>query len=311
MTVYNAEPLGYSEEAIKEWESNGCNYISGSWEDIDNGESFTDITFLIIRLERRFDESVYLRFPNLKVLISATTGLDHIDLGCLKKYSIKLISLRGQDDFLNTIPSTAEHTWALITSIVRNIPKAYNSVLNASWDRDSFRGYQLFNKTIGIVGYGRLGKKVASYAHAFGMRVVFYDPYIESDHDYASKVNTLEDLVSQSDLVSLHLHLSDTTRNILNKDIISSAKKIPYLINTSRGGLWNEEDVVDALKSNRIKGVATDVLCDEFIDISSNPLWEAMKNGMNVIITPHIGGATWDAMHSCELFTCRLALNSK
>jgi D-3-phosphoglycerate dehydrogenase len=300
MKVYNAEPYGYSGKAIDLWKEKGYVYQAGSWEEIDRTETFPDVTILIVRLKRKVDKEVLAKFPNLKDLVSATTGWDHLDTGELEKRKIRLLSLRGHDEFLKTIPSTAEHTWALLMALIRNIPKADENVQAGIWNRDQFRGFELKGKTIGIIGYGRTGQRVARYANAFEMKVLFYDPFIENGAEGHVKVVSLENLLRKSDVITLHVHLNKDTEFLLNADNVSQIKKGAYLLNTSRGKVWDEACVVKSLENEHIAGVATDVLQTELVNITESPLWLAKHESKNIIITPHIGGATWDAMWACE-----------
>jgi len=300
MIVLNLEPFGYSEQAKKSWSELGCSYMESSWEDVQN-QSPEKVEILIVRLARQVNHEVIGHFPSLKFVLSATTGLDHLDLRSLENRGVKLISLRGETEFLKTIPSTSEHTWALLLALVRNIPTAIDDVRLGNWNRDQFRGYQLKGKKIGIVGMGRTGSQVARYAEAFGMTVLFFDPYVDNALPF-SRCVSLPDLLHQSDIVSIHVHLTEETNGMINADMLAHAKNGSYWVNTSRGMIWDEQAVKEALQSGRLKGVATDVLSKELTDIKMSPLWKALQEGMNVVITPHIGGATWDAMWSCEEF---------
>ena len=178
MIVLNAEPLGYSVKAIESWKQKGYTYKESGWKEILNEDSFANVHILIVRLAQKIDKVILEKFPDLKMLVSATTGLDHIDQDELIKRNIKLVSLRGQDEFLKTIPSTAEHTWALLLALIRNIPAANEDVRSGNWERDRFRGYQLKEKMLGIIGLGRTGKRVAGYAQAFDMQVQYFDPFV-------------------------------------------------------------------------------------------------------------------------------------
>ncbi|CAN5782109.1 N/A [soil metagenome] len=298
MIVLNAEPSGYSEKAIQRWQEKGYTYQSSNWHEIINTISFEGVHILIVRLAKKIDASILDKFPGLVYLVSATTGLDHIDQDALKEKNITLVSLRGQDDFLRTIPSTAEHTWALLLALIRNIPAANEDVKAGNWDRDKFRGYQLKGKKIGIVGLGRTGKKVAAYATAFEMEVQYFDPYVNEIVFY--KCNTLDELLSSSDIISLHVHLNEETTNLIGEHNIVHIKKNALLINTSRGNILDETVISNALNSKKIKGIATDVLSTELEGIKLSPLWQAQQKMENVIITSHLGGATWDAMWACE-----------
>ena len=298
MTVLNAEPNGYSEKAIESWKQKGYVYKASGWDEIETTRSFDDVTILIVRLAKKINKSIINKFPNLTHLVTATTGLDHIDQESVKEKGIRLVSLRGHDDFLRTIPSTAELTWALLLALIRNIPAANEDVKSGHWDRDKFRGYQLKGKMLGIIGLGRTGKKVATYAQAFDMQIQYFDPYIfeRSFH----KCDQLEELLSSSDIISIHVHLDDETHHLINEHNISTIKKDCLLINTSRGNILDEGAVVKALISKEIRGIATDVLSTELEDIRSSPLWQAQQKNESVIITPHIGGASCDAMWACE-----------
>lgn len=296
--VLNAESYGYSKKAILAWNNNGYKYVASSWDEIYSKPFWQEVDILIVRLAQKIDAGVLVKFPNLTKVITATTGLDHIDLATLKERNIKLISLRGQDNFLKTIPSTAEHTWALLLSLIRNIPSANEHVKSGDWNRDLYRGFQLKNKIIGIIGFGRTGQTVAKYAQAFDMKVIYYDPYVNLVPEL--KVDSIDQLMKLSDILTFHIHLNEETLNILDAKNIQNIKSECFLINTSRGKIWDEEIVAEKILNKRILGVASDVLSTELDDITKSPLWQAQQKGYNVIITPHIGGATWDAMWACE-----------
>jgi len=298
--VLNAEPLNYSRKAVLLWKEKGLEYIESSWKEIESKLLFEDVLILIIRLNKYVDKTILDKFPNLNFLISATTGHDHIDLKYLQEKNIKLVSLREHNDFLKTIPSTAEHTWALLLALIRKIPQANEHVLNGGWNRDLFKGYQLKGKTLGIIGLGRTGLKVAKYAKVFDMNVSYHDPFVINDNYL--KCNKLQDLLETSDILSIHIHLTDETRNYINETNIDFIKKGALLINTSRGVVLNEDVLVRALKNKLLFGIAVDVLSTELDNVENSPLWKAQHQGENIIITPHIGGATYDAMWACEEF---------
>jgi D-3-phosphoglycerate dehydrogenase / 2-oxoglutarate reductase len=303
--VLNAEPLFYSKNAIKNWEKLGFIYIDSSWEIIENTSEFLGVEVLIVRLSRKINDIVLDKFPNLKFVVSATTGIDHIDLETLESRNIQLRSLREHNDFLKTIPSTAEHTWAVLLSLVRNIPQAVEDVRKGFWERDKFRGIQLKDKILGIVGMGRTGIKVAHYGKAFNMDIKYFDPFILSWEGIRSETD-LKYLFEKSDIISLHVHLSKDTKYLVNKSVLQHAKKGIYIINTSRGQIINEEELRPFFENDTIKGLATDVLSNEHNNIKNNPLWKLQQEGFNILITPHIGGATIDAMNSCEDYISRL-----
>ncbi len=307
MIVLNAEPYLYSKEAIAIWEENGFLYSESNWASIDLRESLENVDILIVRLNRKIDLEVIKKFPRLKLIISATTGLDHLDLQALQDANIEVFSLRGHADFLNSIPSTAEHTWALIGTLVRNIPAANESTKREEWDRDKFRGYQLKDRAIGIIGLGRVGEKVAKYASAFDMHVGYFDPYV--DNKVFQRFSSIEELLKVSDIISIHVHLTNETYHLLNSTNLDHVKAGCFVINTSRGKIWDENALLDVFKSGKIKGIATDVLADELEGIKESAILKMQKKSQNIIITPHLGGATFDAMWSCEKFLASFITN--
>lgn len=296
--VYNAEPVGFSLSAKDKWSKLG-RYFDCALEQMDQA-SLDEITVLIVRLANRVGKEYLNKFKNLSHIISATTGTDHIDLIETHTRGIKVLSLKGEDAFIRTISSTAELTWGLLIALMRRIQEASNDVKAGYWRRDLFKGYQLKGKTIGIIGLGRIGSMVANYADAFGMKVLYYDPYFSSDQ--YEKVEVLMKMLEMSDILSVHVHLNKETEGMLDIKVLKSLKRGSYFINTSRGRIVDESALATLLKEGHLAGIATDVLCTELDGFHQSPLYEAYLEGYNIIITPHIGGASYDAMEACELF---------
>ena len=250
-----------------------------------------------------------LQFGQLKAICTASTGTNHIDVKYCEEKEIEIISITKDYQVINKISSTAEHTLALMLSLIRNIPNSFHSVKDGNWDWEPYVGRQMNSLTIGIIGYGRLGKMMARYCDTFEMNVIVCDPYVtkldlyNDDYEYvydnvseAHRSVDFNTLCKESDVISLHIHVTDETREIINKNTISKMVKKPYLINTSRGEVVNEDDIIDALKSEDLQGYATDVIRDEFGDINNSKLVEeSMDPNMNIIITPHIAGMTKEA----------------
>lgn len=303
--VYNIEPKDYSKKAISIWEESGYQYVEGSWNEYVSFKAKEEVTVLIVRLGGMVTSEVLDAFPNLKFVISATTGHNHLDKAAIAKRDIKLISLRGHEDFLKTIPSTAEFTWALLLNLLRKIPSAISHVEDGNWDRELFKGYQLYGKKIGLVGLGRIGSIVARYAEAFGMIVEYVDPNVENTR-YIRKM-TLEDLVEDVDILSIHVHSDASNYNLIDAEIISKLKEGAYLLNTSRGEIWDEQAVVDSVLSGKLSGVGTDVVVNETTGREQSPIWKA-RNHSNILLTPHIGGASYDAMWQCEIFLQKILI---
>ena len=304
MNILITEPNDYSSIALGLYSSIGRFLPSPcSVNTIDDIIKNADV--LVVRLGIKFDSELLKKGRNLKYIVTPTTGLNHIDLKFCTQNDIKLVSLKGEFDFLKTITPTAELTWGLLLSLVRNIPSAFDSVLGGEWNRDLYLGTELKGKTIGIVGYGRLGKMVGVYAKSFGMTVIYNDINLvssEIDDEYCS----LDDLLLKSDVITVHLPLENATTNLLNAEKISKIKPGSVLINTSRGEVIDERSLLDALKSGRLAGAALDVLCGETSGeadwLNRNSLVEFARDHQNLLITPHIGGACPDSMRRTEEF---------
>jgi len=301
ITIINFEPDNFS-PAAKQLLQQKAGYAEVTWDDFEQSTFVQQASVIIVRFKKYLDAATLAAFPNLSVIVSATTGTDHIDVAYCNTHNIKILCLKPYQDFLKTIPSTAEHCFALMLSLLRNIPAAAASVKAGNWQRQLFWGYQLKNKKLGIVGMGRTGTLMAKYAAAFDMQVCYYDPYVTAET--YDKTNSLAELIEGCDIISLHVHLTEDTVNLINNSLAASFSYNKYLLNTSRGRIVDEEFVCSLVKQQKLAGIATDVLATEMDDITQSPLYKAMQEGYNVLITPHIGGATYDALHSCEEFIC-------
>ncbi len=230
-----------------------------------------------------------LQNSSVKLINTASTGLNHINQDDCKKLNIKILSLTKDFKLIKKLPSTSELSFGLMINLQRNIFQSFQSVKNRKWDYTPFIGQELSSLTIGIIGLGRLGNLMANYAKAFGMRVFYYDPFKET-RKY--KKTNLKRLVQISDVISIHAHVNNRTKYMINKKILKFAKKKPVIINTSRGELVNEQDIIWGLKNKIISGYGADVIEKEFIDINKSPIIKNI-NKYNIIITPHIGGMTY------------------
>lgn len=233
-------------------------------------------------------DSNILKDSSINLINTASTGLNHINLKDCKKLKIKIFSLKNNRKLIRQLPSTSELAFGLMINLQRNIIQSFNSVKNKRWDYSPFIGNELASLTIGIVGLGRLGNLMAKFAQAFGMKVFYYDPYKKTKK--YKKVN-LKKLIKVSDVISLHAHAHTETKNIINKKILELAEKKPVIINTSRGELVNEKDIIWALKNKKISGYGTDVIETEFTNINHSPIIRNISK-YNIIVTPHIGGMT-------------------
>lgn len=265
-------------------------------------ESLREVEVLFVRLRFKLTKEVLQKAPKLKYILTATTGLDHIDVDYFEKHGGKIISLKGEVDFLGSIPSTAEHTWALLLALLKKIPSASEDVKAGNWDRDNFKGNNLRGKKIGILGLGRVGKQVAHFAEAFGLEIGFFD-IVSQINDYKNFSNP-EEMFAWADIISIHIPYNIENQNFVDEKLLLHCKPNAVLINTSRGNIWNENAVAKLITEKGISGIATDVLQNEFDKeaIAKNALIQLAQKKWNVIVTPHIAGATYESMAITEDF---------
>jgi D-3-phosphoglycerate dehydrogenase / 2-oxoglutarate reductase len=299
MKILITESDGFNAEAVKLLRSNGHTVALGHHNYSSLQKVIARYDCVIVRLGIEFDERMLRKASALKYIVTSTTGLNHIDEKYCHNNDIKVISLKGDTSFLRTITSTAELTWALILNVNRFITPAARAVCSGQWNRDEFIGRDIQGKTIGIIGLGRLGSMIARYGQAFGADIIYFDPHVTTKR--YKRCKTLRDLASESDIVTVHVPLSDDTESLINKSFFRHCKKGAVFINTSRGEIVNEVDLLSALTSNRLSGAGLDVLRDEVGKKNmTGSLIKYAKNNTNLIITPHIGGATIDAMRKTE-----------
>lgn len=244
---------------------------------------------LIIRSATKVTAEIVEAAVELKVIGRAGSGLDNVDRTAATKKGIVVMNTPGG----NTI-TTAEHTIALMFALARQIPQATASMKEGKWEKKRFMGVELFNKTIGIVGIGNIGKQVARRALAFGMNVVGYDPYLSEENakEMGIKKVDLPSLFSHSDFITFHTPITAETRNVVNKQTIATMKDGVRIINCARGGIVNEADLYDSLKSGKVAGAALDVFEKE------PPVDNPLLSLNNVICTPHLGAATEEAQEN-------------
>jgi D-3-phosphoglycerate dehydrogenase / 2-oxoglutarate reductase len=315
LRILVAEPLDFSPEAVRILETVGQVELRGCSVD-DFKSALKEYDVCLFRLGYRVDRKTLNGDLRCRVLATPVTGLDHIDLEACFEHGIQVISLHGETDFLKNVRATAELTLALSLSLLRNIPAAVESVKQGVWDRDLFRGHELFGKTAGIVGMGRLGTIVAGYFQALGMKVLGYDPSSDFPHEVAQCVPTLGELLQAADLVSLHVPYNSSTRHLIGSAEFSAMKNGAFLVNTSRGGIIDETALLNALQSSRFAGAALDVPDGEPF-VGDHPLVRYARDNPNLLIVPHIGGNTLESFGKTEVFlanrvaeTLRVCANS-
>lgn len=233
----------------------------------------------------------------LKIISTPSTGSNHIDVSCLSEKEIELFTLRGTDT-VEKIYASSEFTFNLMISTIRNTPFAFQSALAGKW-RDveaKYRGRELNGLKLGIIGFGRIGRNLARYSNAFGMKIFTYDPYVKVDVPYVKQFKKLEDLLPHADVIVVSVHLNEETKEMINEDIFSLMQDGVYFINTSRGDIINEKDFLRYLSNGKILAAGVDVISNEFEkDKNQHPLIKYAKKNNNLIITPHIAGLTYDS----------------
>lgn len=263
-----------------------------------------DADVLWVRLRNRIDAALLMSAPQLKIIATPTTGLSHIDLEAAEANGIQVLSLRGAVDFLRTIRGTAEHTIGLMLALLRRLPSAVKHVEAGGWDRNLFRGEELYGRTVGIVGYGRLGRIVARYLHAFEARVLMADrPDWSGEIDPWVKRVPLEELLAASDIVSLHVNLTPGNEELIGKKEFAAMKAGALFVNTARGELIDEAALEEALASRHLAGAALDVIAGEpLARPEQHRLIQYAQQHDTLLLTPHIGGCTRESMERTELY---------
>jgi D-3-phosphoglycerate dehydrogenase / 2-oxoglutarate reductase len=301
--ILNAEPLNYTETARQILQSIGLldEQALTRAELIDRLCAYQ---VLIVRLGFQIDREVIDAGSQLKVIVTATTGLDHIDVAYAAQRGIAVLSLQGEVDFLHSIPATAEHTWALLLALVRRVPWAFQSVLAGEWQRDEYKGHDLKGRRLGIIGLGRIGGQVARYGLAFGMTVLAYDPFCRTRPDEIIFCATLPELLAGSDIVTLHVPLNAATEKMMGEREFAMLPPGAVVINTSRGAVLDEAALLAALCAGQLTGAALDVVVDERASsgLTASQLWPYAREHQNLLITPHLGGATFESMAATEIF---------
>jgi D-3-phosphoglycerate dehydrogenase len=189
----------------------------------------------------------------------------------------------------------------LLLSLIRKTKKAFTHVEDGNWNRKLFKGTELYRKKIGVLGLGRLGKIVAEYASVFGMDVYYYDINPSCKDERYKRCKSLKDLVKKVDVLSIHVNYDNTTHHLINSEVLSIMNDNIQIINTSRGGIVNEKDIIEFLENHKKTGYATDVVFEE-PNIENSMIVKYAKKNNNVIITPHIGGNTYESIIKTEEF---------
>ncbi len=261
------------------------------FDDDSSSEGFLEelggASALVVRSATKVDQELLTAAPMLKVIGRAGVGVDNIDIPAATERGIAVVNAPNG----NTI-AAAEMTMALILSSMRHVAAADASLRAGRWDRALFKGSELRGRTLGLLGAGRIGAEVAIRCKAFGMEVIIYDPYLPESRatEIGCRMTSFNEVVETADVISCHVPLNDETRDMIDKGTIARMKPGTYVVNVSRGGVVNERDLADGLRSDHLGGAALDVYEHE-PPAPGSPLFDAPR----VTLTPHLGASTREA----------------
>ena len=270
---------------------NGVDVSSKSIEEIR--PLISNYEGLLVRTRTRIDANLLGTKPTLKFVARAGAGLDNIDLPFLEQHTIQVVhASEGNRD------AVGEYAVGSLLSLLRNIPKADQEVRSSIWLREQNRGEEIMGKTIGIIGYGNMGQAFAKRLSGFSCRVLAYDKYKKNFSDPFATQATLEDLMKEVDILSLHIPLTAETHDMVTVDFLEQFKKRLIFVNTARGELVSLTTLATAVKSGRLRGAVLDVLENEKLTLLSEPQREAfnyLRSQHSVLFTPHIAGWTFES----------------
>ncbi len=250
-----------------------------------------DLSAIVVRSETKITAKILNAGTRLRVIGRAGVGIDNVDLETATRRGVIVMNAPGG----NTV-STAEHAFSLLLSVARKIPQADASVRGGNWKRKDFEGVELYNKTLGVIGMGRIGSELSRRAIAFGMRVMAYDPYLSAARARSLQVELVEeldDLLASADFISLHTPLTNETKHIVDLARIQKMKRGVRIINCARGGLIDEDALAKALQDRHVAAAALDVFEQEPLP-NDSPL----RSAPNLVLTPHLGASTAEAQES-------------
>lgn len=266
----------------------------------DTDEMLSNADAIFAPLGFRVDKTRLDRCPKLRAIISNTTSIPHIDAVEAQRREIKICALHDEQEFLETITSTAEHAIGLIMALWRKIPAAHAAACRGEWNRRPWGAPEMLSRMrLGIVGYGRLGRRVARIAEAIGMKVRFYDP-----HKIDSCASLLE-LAEDSDVLSLHAPANPETAGLISREVLEAMPRGAILINTARGELLDTDALLDLLERGHLAGAALDTIDGEYDpgfeqSFGQSKIRQFAAAHDNLLLTPHIGGSTVDAWTETE-----------
>jgi phosphoglycerate dehydrogenase-like enzyme len=246
------------------------------------------------------------RFPRLEIIATPSTGTNHLDLESCTRRGLQVFSLLDDRSALEDISASAEFTFLMILNGLRRLDVGMQEAREGRWRsrEDLLRGRELQGKTVGLVGFGRIGRKLAAYCHPFGCRVVYFDPYVQSSvEEDAVRVPELQDVWETSDVVVICCQLSEETRGMIRGDLIERCRTGALIVNTSRGEIIEENELVDVLRRREDIAFCADVVTGEVNDRhEESPLMTLFRSG-RIVLTPHIAGATIESQEKAAVIT--------
>ncbi len=258
------------------------------WAEQELAERIGDYDGIVIRSATKMTPELIARAGRLRVIGRAGVGVDNVDVEAATKRGIVVANAPQSN-----VVTAAEHTMALLLALARNIPQAHMSLTGGKWERSKFSGVELYEKTLGIVGFGRIGQLVAHRARGFGMRVLAFDPFVSAERYRelgVEKAAHSDDLYAQADFITVHLPKTPETEGWLNAEAFAKMRDGVRILNVARGGLIDDQALKDALDSGKVGGAALDVFPSE--PITDYPLFHGYPN---VVVTPHLGASTAEA----------------
>ena len=290
-----------SDTGIKILKNNNCEIINK----IDSKDNISDVINQIdgwvIRSGTKISKDDIKAAKKLQVIGRAGVGVDNIDIKTATKYGVVVMNVPDGNSI-----SAAEHTMAMILALSRNVHLGHITLGQGSWERANLIGNELKGKTLGVVGLGRIGREVIERALSFDMKILGYDPYVNKDlftHDNIQIVD-IDELTKHSDIITLHVPLNDSTKNLFNLKRIKLMKQSSKIINVARGGIVNELDLATALNNDIISGAGIDVFSEEPLS-AKNPL----SSAKNILLTPHLGASTYEAKEGVSLSICQQVID--
>ncbi|MEW5728885.1 MAG: NAD(P)-dependent oxidoreductase [Pseudomonadota bacterium] len=305
-TILNTNDLSAIPEAVEALEAVGKFFSLPAERDLVLA-NLAEVDAYLASASVRIDAEFLDRAPRLKMIGSPSTGTDHMDLAEIRRRGIECFDIAREYELLNSFSATSELAFGMLLSIVRHIPPAIASAKEGDWARERYSGFQLLGKTFGILGLGRLGKISARIAQGFGMRVIAHDVRADASAPGVEMVD-FDRLLRESDVLSIHIHLRPETDGLINAACFERMKPTAIVLNTSRGRIIDEADLLTALKSGRIAGAGLDVIDGEWLsreELRRHPLVEFARAHDNLVIVPHIGGSTRESIYGARLFMAR------